>query len=227
MVSKKYRDFTKKGRTIRPFFFGRRSRNIGKQREQVIVTVSALYATGRGEDVQSLLRSWAPFIATQRRFFEELFIHLSLVVGFPTMIDGLERLAMIAGPRTRVRKKVKSVPGRLLLERVYGNQTKKLLTNLRLFHTELPRWVVRDVYGKVYSRRGMTLRERELCNVIVLLFQHLEKQLISHIRGVQRAGMSHSDLKKAVRTAMRVAGLEKLQESRLLARQVVSQKKKT
>lgn len=226
MASKKFRDFTRKGRTIRPFFFGRPSKNIRKQREQLIVTVAALYATGRGAEVQPLLRSLANFVSTQRRFLEELFIHLSLVLGFPTMIDGLERLAMIPGPRKRVRSKVTPVPGRLLLERVYGSQTRKLLTNLRTFHPELPRWVVRDVYGKVYARRGMTLRERELCNVVVLLFQHLEKQLISHIRGVQRAGMPHSDLKRAVRTAMRVAGQGPLRASRLLVRPVVSQKKK-
>lgn len=199
--------------------------NIRKQREQAIVIMSALYATGRGAEVETMLRSKPVFVASQRRFVEELFIHLSLVLGFPTMIDGLENLSRFSRQRLRVRSKVNPGAGRLLLERVYGNQTEKLLANLRSFHPELPGWVVRDVYGKIYSRKGLTLRERELCNVIVLSFQGFEKQLNAHIRGVQRAGMRLADLRKALYLAMRVTGRRKLRAVRFL-RPVVSQKKK-
>lgn len=199
--------------------------NTKKQREELIITVSALYASGRGSTVAAFLRSRQAFVASERLFLEEFFIHLSLLLGFPTMIDGLENLSRISQTRFRIQKKANRFPGRVLLERVYGNQTDKLLTNLRAFHPELPGWVVRDVYGKVYARKGMTLRERELCNVIVLLFQNLEKQLISHIRGVQRAGMQWSDLRKAMLLAMKVAGRRKSRAFGLL-RPVVSQRKK-
>ncbi|MEX1138789.1 MAG: carboxymuconolactone decarboxylase family protein [Bacteroidota bacterium] len=200
--------------------------NPDKKREQILVVVSALYATGQGEKVESLLRSEFSFPGTDRRFFEELFIHLSLVLGFPTMIDGLENLSKVSSPESRPRRKINPGTGHLLLRRVYGNRTKKLLANLRSIHPELPAWVVRDVYGKVFSRKGLTLRERELCNVIVLSFQNLEKQLRSHVRGAQRAGMQVSDLRRALRLAMKMTGRKKLRAIEFL-RPVVSQKKKT
>jgi 4-carboxymuconolactone decarboxylase len=142
------------------------------------------------------------------------------------MIDGLERLSKQHPRAAQQRTRQKSVHGSILLRRVYGDQAAKLLINLGSFHPELPTWIVRDVYGKVFARRGLTLSERELANVVVLSFQNLEKQLRSHIRGAQRAGLSVNDLRAALTLAMRTTGRKRLHGMELL-REVVSQKKKT
>ncbi|MEX2117054.1 MAG: carboxymuconolactone decarboxylase family protein [Bacteroidota bacterium] len=197
-----------------------------QQRERFVVILSALYAVGKGRNVESWLPFTSDSVRPGRRFLEELFIHLSLILGFPTMIDGLEKLSRLYPPNSQLPKSTNARNGLAILRRVYGDQTKKLLTNLRALHPELPAWVVKDVYGKVFSRRGMSLRERELCNVVVLSFQNLEKQLRSHIRGAQRAGMSLPDLRKALLLAQRVTGRRELRAIELL-RPVVSQKKKT
>jgi 4-carboxymuconolactone decarboxylase len=142
------------------------------------------------------------------------------------MIDGLEKLSKEHPTPAQRRRMQKLTHGSVLLRRVYGEQTNKLLTNLGSFHPELPAWVVKDVYGKVFARRGLTLSERELSNVVVLSFQNLEKQLRSHIRGAQRAGLSLADLRRALMLAMRVTGRKRLRGMELL-HPVVSQKKKT
>ena len=187
--------------------------------------LSALYASGKAKRVEALLRSIVVSNRIRRLFLEELFIHLSLVLGFPTMIDGLEQLSKVYPRNSRARNKEKSSTGYGILRKVYGDQAGKLLSNLRTFHPELSAWVVRDVYGKIYARKGLSLRERELSNVVVLSFQNLEKQLRSHIRGARRAGMSPPDLRRALMLAMRVTSHRNLRAIKLL-RPVVSQKKK-
>lgn len=125
----------------------------------------------------------------------ELFFHLSLLLGFPTMLDGLEKLALLEltprkmgqkiPSRTRLQKK-----GLDMLMRVYGDQTPRLLESLKRIHAGLPDMIVGHVYGRVFGRRGMTLKERELVNVTVLTIQGLNRQLYSDIRGALRVGVS-------------------------------------
>ena len=43
-------------------------------------------------------------------------------------------------------------------------------------------------YGKVLSRKGLSLKERELCIVSVLSILRFEDQLYSHISGAVRTG---------------------------------------
>jgi 4-carboxymuconolactone decarboxylase len=196
-------------------------------RKRSVIVVSALYASGKPQRVDRWLRTNKAAHRIGRLFFEELFIHLSLLLGFPAMIDGLERLSMHFPTASRRRRKQKSAEGgSSLLQRVYGDQAARLLANLGSFHPELPTWVVKDVYGKVFARRGLTLSERELANVVVLSFQNLEKQLRSHIRGAQRVGLSLADLNEALALAMRSTGHKRLRGATVL-RTVVSQKKKT
>ena len=56
------------------------------------------------------------------------------------------------------------------------------------FHPELAEWILADGYGRVLSRPGLTIRERELIVVAVLAALRLPKQLESHVRGARRVG---------------------------------------
>lgn len=44
-------------------------------------------------------------------------------------------------------------------------------------------WLIIEGYGKVLGRKGLSLKERELCIVSILSAMKFEEQLYSHIIG--------------------------------------------
>jgi 4-carboxymuconolactone decarboxylase len=146
----------------------------------------------------------------QERMFSELFLHLSLLLGFPTMLEGLTTLRTIAakpaaGPVKAERIALVKKRGMNKLRRIYGSTLNRLLANLRSLHEDVPEMIIRDVYGRTVSRRGLSLREREIVNVAVLSIQQLDQQLHSHIRGALALRVSRKSLRRIINMAARIA----------------------
>jgi 4-carboxymuconolactone decarboxylase len=142
--------------------------------------------------------------------FSELFLHLSLLLGFPTMLEGLTTLRTIAakpaaGPVKAERVALVKKRGMNKLQRIYGSTLNRLLANLRSLHDDVPEMIVRDVYGGIISRRGLSLCEREIVNVAVLSIQQLDQQLHSHIRGALALRVSKKSLRTVIIVAARIA----------------------
>jgi 4-carboxymuconolactone decarboxylase len=178
------------------------------------VLVTALFTTGRRDDASEKIQEGMKSGRVPRRLFEELFVHLSLLLGFPTMLDGLARLRDISWANTpRRNKRIEreeevTTRGRKALEKIYGMATNRLLANLASLHNIVPSMIVRDAYGRIISRPGMSLGEREIVNVVVLLIQKLDQQLFSHLRGALRVGVQPGALRDVVILAARVAGID-------------------
>lgn len=211
----------------RPFFLVKsmsKSSSLNS-RQRLMVKAATAAALGKRQTLEEFFRS-AIVRNVPRRALEEFCIHLSLILGFPAMLDALERLDRVASLRVR-RSHVPAVrrSGRTVLRRIYGNQTDKLLKNLRRLHPEVERWIVSDVYGRVISRPGLSLRDRELINVAVLSLQGLERQLYSHLRGALRTGVSPAQLDECLRLVSRVSNRSP-SRARTMLRQVVSQPRK-
>ena len=88
--------------------------------------------------------------------------------------------------------------GKRILERIYGQQTPKLLRHLDNVHPGLGHRITQDAYGLIMNRDGMTLPERELANVVVLYAHGFDRQLYSHLRGALRVGVSKRTLKSVI-----------------------------
>jgi hypothetical protein len=58
-----------------------------------------------------------------------------------------------------------------------------MIARMAGFHPDLAEWILADGYGRVLSRPGLSIRERELIVVAVLSALRLPKQLESHVRG--------------------------------------------
>lgn len=84
-------------------------------RFRLFAIVSALYATrDRAKAFVHVERSLRQR-SVPASFFSELFIHLSLFLGYPTMLDGLERLAFLrVGVKPRALKSVLALVGQLV-----------------------------------------------------------------------------------------------------------------
>jgi len=66
---------------------------------------------------------------------------------------------------------------------IYGNKYEKLISNVKSFSPELAEWLIVEGYGKVLGRKGLSLKEREICNVSMLSALKFKDQLYSHING--------------------------------------------
>lgn len=174
------------------------------QRERLCILLPALYALGKREEAQVVLQKAIAERQAPVAFLAELFIHLSLLIGFPNMLHGLEQLARLKTPLRRtpsdnLSSRQLQHRGLRALQRVYGRQTEKLLHSLAAIHVDLPRMIVQDVYGKVIARAGLRMQERELINITVLTIQGLDRQQYSHIRGALRVGVPPGVLRSVFR----------------------------
>lgn len=195
-------------------------------RKRYCVIVPALFALSRRRMAMRHLQRGLSSGKVPRKFFEELFLHLSLVLGFPMMLEGLRLLQEVSGPRKSQRASVfHRSEGRRVLAQIYGAQTGKLLKNLSRLHPDVPGMILKDVYGKVFVRPGLSLEEREIINITVLAIQGLERQLFSHVRGILRAGGTKQTLELIERELRRITGKRFAILARMV-RSVVSQGKK-
>ena len=81
---------------------------------------------------------------------------------------------------------------------IYGSKYDKLIYNVRHFSPDLSKWLVLEGYGKVLSRKGLSLKEREFCIVSVLSILKFEDQLYSHINGAARTGAKLIEIKSVI-----------------------------
>lgn len=79
---------------------------------------------------------------------------------------------------------------------IYKKNYKKLIENMNFCSPDLKEWMIIEGYGKVLSRNGLSLLEREFVNVSVLCTKFYENQLYAHIKGCINLGASKNDLIK-------------------------------
>lgn len=145
--------------------------------------------------------------------------------GFPRTIEGLSLLAAHSrlvpsapsapGPPTAQGAQVaRAAPtaaqastsealwerGRVVWERVYADQADEVLAWLGTLAPELPDWVLDEAYGRVLSRPGLSLAERELLGVAALALMALPAPLASHVRGALRNGSNAAAVGDTLRT---------------------------
>jgi 4-carboxymuconolactone decarboxylase len=190
--------------------------------------VAALMIRSQKGDLEALLRDSLRKEQLPRRFFEEVMIHLSLVLGFPHMLQGLESLAAASaagGRRVTFSRKAPRhlhAQGLRQFRRVYGPQTERVLAFLDSLQAGMSSWILENVYGRVYARSGLSLAEREVLTIVALNYHRHTKQLVPHLRGAVRAGLSFGELRKLflrlsarheMRTAEALAFVESLRDS--------------
>ena len=174
-------------------------------RQRVCAEIAVLYTLQRRRGAaRRLARLKRQF--PQARFFQEIFFHLSLVLGFPAMLDGLETISGLF-PRgaTSAPKRKHRGKGREIFQAVYGRQSTRVLRKIRALHEDAHAMILRDVYGRIFSRPGLTLAEREVLNIVVLAIQGFDAQLYSHVRGAMRAGLDEHALRELRRVVRRMS----------------------
>ncbi len=164
------------------------------KRFQFLLAISLDLALGRRERASHTLKKAVASRAVRPEEAAEAILHLALLCGVPTCLDGLERLAAITGRLSLRRNASSRRRGLKAFKDIYGNQADIVLRRLRTLDPFLEKWILRDVYGTVYSRDGFPLKERAIITGIILGLQGLGRQSASHIRGALRLGTTPSEL---------------------------------
>ena len=174
---------------------------------------AALMVKRRWVRLEKLLRDALGSRRITRRFAEEIMLHLSLVVGFPSMIRGLELIAAVSpavsgSGRHRKSPEALRASGHKTFRRVYGSQSDRVLAFLDSLGAGMSASILEHAYGSVFSRRGLSLAEREVLTIVVLCAHRHSKQLYGHLRGALRSGVTEDDLRTILARLRRIHRLE-------------------
>jgi len=132
----------------------------------------------------------------------ETLLQTYLFAGFPSALNSLKIFSeyfpsnnrqISSAPIKVLRKK-----GKIINKKIYGDKQGKLLANIKIFSPELSEWLLIEGYGKVLSRRGMQLKERELSIITILSVQKFESQLYSHINGAYKLGVPIKEIYESI-----------------------------
>jgi 4-carboxymuconolactone decarboxylase len=147
--------------------------------------------TARG-DCAAVARDWEYLPEPARAGGLEIILQTHLFAGYPRTINALAAVGGagelgIAEPEAGTPESWRA-QGEAACGRIYGAAYDRLRGRIAGLHPALDRWMVEIGYGRVLSRPGPTLRERELCVLAVLAGQNVPAQLASHLRGARNAG---------------------------------------
>jgi len=189
---------------LRPLFFLPETRMTRKyhalpHRLKILLTITAHLTLDRRSTAFRVAVDSIRSGRVTRRSVSELLLHLSLFLGYPVTLEGLQAIASRKKPRRlgnslKGTSKAATARGKKTFQMIYGNQSEKVIGGLNRLHKGLGHHVVTEAYGRIMSRRGLTLAERELINVTVLFIKGFRTQLFSHIRGAIRAGVRRQNL---------------------------------
>jgi alkylhydroperoxidase/carboxymuconolactone decarboxylase family protein YurZ len=157
---------------------------------------SAAIATGDTE-IQERVLDLSHSCSISGDALYEVVLQSYLFLGFPRMLTAAESwskryksssTASALAPVTADESSLWFTNGMSLSKRVYGESFVPLKDKVESMAPEIFRWMIVEGYGKVLSRPGLSIIDRELCIVSSLMVENREQQLYSHIRGALNVG---------------------------------------
>jgi 4-carboxymuconolactone decarboxylase len=151
--------------------------------------------------------------ATGRQMYEVV-LQSYLFLGFPRMLIAAEQLARSGyNPEPGLRDSLSvtsdvqdwMLRGTQLCRQVYDSNYETLRARVEAMAPEVFMWMELEGYGKVLSRPGLDIVDREMAIVACLLMDHRPVQLHSHIRGAVNVGAPRELISKVVSDLSSVA----------------------
>jgi 4-carboxymuconolactone decarboxylase len=177
---------------------------MNSERDRLLVETVVLAALGRRAELASLLAK-ARRDGVEDALLREALLQVLPYAGYPRAMSALEVLAEVSGAAPEEASDPDSnglrARGETTFRAVYGEDADGILERIRHCHPRLEDWLLADAYGKVLSRPGLDLADREVLGVALLTALDQPRQLQGHLRGGLRVGAQPSRLRAAVETA--------------------------
>lgn len=153
----------------------------------------------------------------------ETILHSYLFCGFPATIESLKifRKYYKNYKSVRIEQSVQKLKksGENNCKLIYKNNFNKLLYNMNRISPEMKDWMILEGYGKVMSRNGLSLYERELITIAILTARYFEFQLHSHLKGCIHLGASFDLIKDILLSIKDITGMTNYKKAlKLLSR---------
>ena len=113
------------------------------------------------------------------------------------------------------------VRGKKLLRHIHGAGGEAVVAGLGQISPDLARYIVEFAFGDIYSRKGLTLRERQIATVAGLVaLGHAQPQLKSHIHGALNVGCRRREILEIIIQLAVYAGFPAASNAAVSAREV-------
>ncbi|MCF7823440.1 MAG: carboxymuconolactone decarboxylase family protein [Candidatus Marinimicrobia bacterium] len=145
----------------------------------------------------SVLDEWLPRIkdVLEQDAIEETVLQTLLFAGYPKTIEALKKVRKyFPNPGSEKRVKDHRQSGLATSRIVYGKHHPRLIEIMDELHPDLTRWMLEDGYGRVLSRPGLSLQEREIAVLVSLMASGMVKQYQAHLRGTAYSGVKKADI---------------------------------
>lgn len=181
---------------------------------RVLALYSAAIAVANEEILNRTVEIGRSHSVTREQFCEVV-LQSYLFLGFPRMLGAAEHLShhfQSAGSNSMLQKISPEesdawfADGIQLCRRVYGDNFISLKQKVESQAPEAFRWMVIEGYGKVLSRPGLGIVDRELAIVACLMIENREKQLFSHIQGAANVGAPRNLIRQVIDDLGEAAG---------------------
>jgi 4-carboxymuconolactone decarboxylase len=183
-------------------------------RTRALALYSAAIATADEEILDRTIEVGQKYGLGRQQFYE-IVLQSYLFLGFPCMLGAAEHLDRhFPSPKAdSMLQKINAeesetwfTNGLNLCRRVYSENYLPLKQKVEALAPEVFRWMVIEGYGKVLSRPGLGIIDRELAIVACLIIENYEKQLFSHIKGAVNVGASHDLIRQVIHDLGEAAG---------------------
>ena len=192
---------------MNPKFIPALQKNNKKYKLLILPLISAAAVLRKEKVLKELLYSAKVNKISSKKVYEAL-LQTYLFAGFPSALISLKTASGFFPLSNLKLKSVKSFKriGADNCKKIYGNKFDKLIKNVGEFSPELSGWLITDGYGKVMGRKGLSLKEREMCIVAILCATKFESQLYSHINGAFRLKNSRKEIRIVITSLEHIGG---------------------
>lgn len=179
---------------------------VGHAATRSLALYSAAIALSDSESLRKAQQVCKNHGATVEQMYETV-LQSYLFLGFPRMLTAAERLAEdgLTPLNRRASLTVDEgtvadwlVRGRTLCRRVYDSNYHALKSRVEAMAPEIFLWMELEGYGKILSRPGLDIVDRELAIVSCLIMENRPAQLHSHLRGAINVGAPHELIRDVV-----------------------------
>jgi alkylhydroperoxidase/carboxymuconolactone decarboxylase family protein YurZ len=193
---------------MKPEFIKDLEKNKNKFKLLILPLISSAAVLRKEKLFVNLLESAKRNKISSSKIYEAL-LQTYLFAGFPSALISLKIASQIF-PFGKFRSKLFKFGrenGIRNCKKIYGNRFDKLINNVKDFSPELSEWMIIEGYSKVFGRKGLSLKDRELCIVAILCSMQFESQLYSHINGAYRLNNSLHLIKLVIVNLEQVGGM--------------------
>ncbi len=115
--------------------------------------------------------------------------------------------------------------GRRRLREIHGAGGEAVVAAIAEISPDLARYIVEFAFGDVYSRQGLSLRERQIATVAALVaVGHAQPQLRSHIHGALNVGCRRREILEIIVQMAVYAGFPAASNAAVTARGVFAER---